>query len=381
MVALTRAKPARGKSARSGAGSRSRSGATAPSGRGRTAGHAPRQLVMVTCAALIVAVGLLAWDLSESWRTAPPSVAGQIALPVAGGISLVDSASGRMQELVPGGGNTSVTAVAWSPDRSTLAYTLFHRRPEDRVSSAELFTIPASGGSPTLLVPRPQPGTVIDAPAWAPDGKSIYYAFQGVENGKPVARIERTGIADGSREVLYDDASFPTVSPDGQMLAFSHDDGTGQGLRVGSASGGDAREVVSSTAFRGLMGPRFSPDGQWIAFVARGPGPSGAAESKPVAADRPQPTGFAGWLGSVASLLDAPVAHAHGEPWGIWKVRPDGRDLQRMTPLEEDEPLVSWSRDGNWLAIHGTGGLWIIDASGAAEPRRIADGTIGAIDW
>ena len=27
----------------------------------------------------------------------------------------------------------------------TLAYTLFHRRPEDRVSSAELFTVPATG--------------------------------------------------------------------------------------------------------------------------------------------------------------------------------------------------------------------------------------------
>jgi Tol biopolymer transport system component len=338
--------------------------------RARKAGHAPAQLVAITVCALLLAVGLLGWDLSESWRTAPTSAAGQIALPAAGGISLVDSATGRATELIPSRANASVTAVAWSPDRSTLAYTLFHRRPEDRVSSAELFTIPASGGSPTLVVPRPQPGTVIDAPAWAPDGSAIYYTFQGVENGKPVARVERVTLADGARQPLYDEASFPSVSADGKQLAFTFDDGSGQALRVGTSAGGDAREIVSATAFRGLMGPRFSPDGAWIAFVAVGPGPSAELPVE----TRPRQAGL-------AAIFSVPVAEAHGDPWGIWKIRPDGRELQRATPLQEDEPLVSWSRDGAWLAVHGTGGLWIVDARGIGEPRRLGDGTIGGIDW
>jgi Tol biopolymer transport system component len=314
----------------------------------------------------VLAVGLLAWDLSEPWRTAPPSVAGQIALPVAGGVSLVDSTTGRTTELIPARQNASVTAVAWSPDRQTLAYTLFHRRAEDRVSSAELFTMPARGGEPTLVVPRLQPGTVIDAPAWAPDGQSIYFAFQGVENGQPIARVERVDLATGSRQQLFDDGMFPTVSADGKQLAFMHDDGSGQGLRIGPVTGGESRELVKATMFRGLMGPRFSPDGQWIAFVAVGPGPSGARPSQ-----RP-------WL---ADLIGVRAAYAHGDPWGIWKIRPDGSELQRATPLEEDEPLISWSRDGAWLAVHGTGGLWIVDARGVGELRRIADGTIGGIDW
>lgn len=334
------------------------------------AGHAPKQLVLVTCMAFVLAVGLLAWDLSETWRNGPPSVDGQIALPVAGGISAVDTVSGRSRQLLPSAANSSVTAVAWSPDRSTLAYTLFHRRPEDRVSSAELFTIPAAGGSPTLLVPRPMPGTVIDAPAWAPDGSSIFYAFQGVENNKPVARIERFTVAGGARQTLYDDASFPTVSQDGRSLAFSYDDGRGQGLRIGSVDGGDSRELVGVTTFRGLMGPRFSPDGTWIAFVAQGPGPStGVGE-----VTRPRPTGL-------AAIFSVPVAEAHGDPWGIWKIRPDGKELQRIGSLQEDEPLIAWSRDSAWIAVHGTGGLWLMDARGLTEPRRIADGTIGGIDW
>ena len=169
--------------------------------------HAPRQLVLMTCAALLVAVGLLTWDLSESWRTGPSSTNGMIAMPAAGGINLIDPTTGRSRELVPSRANASVTAVAWRPDRSMLAYTLFHRRPEDRVSSAELFTIPAGGGTPTLLVERPQPGTVIDVPAWSADGRSIFYAFQGVENNKPVARVERVTVADGARVPLYTDAS------------------------------------------------------------------------------------------------------------------------------------------------------------------------------
>lgn len=328
----------------------------------------------MTCAALLVAVGLLGWDLSESWRTGPSSTNGMIALPVAGGINLIDPTTGRSRELVPSQANASVTAVAWSPDRSTLAYSLFHRRPEDRVSSAELFTIAAGGGTPTRVVERPQPGTVIDAPAWSADGRSLYYAFQGVENNKPVARVERVTLADGGRVPLYDNASFPAVSPDGRLLAFSYDDGSGQALRVGSVDGGDAREIVAASAFQGLMGPRFSPDGAWIAFVAVRRGPATPGGAGRTGEDRPRPTGL-------AAIFAVPVAEAHGEPWGVWKARPDGTDLQRVGTLQEDEPLIAWSRDGSWIAVHGTGGLWLLDPRGTVEPRRLADGTIGGIDW
>jgi Tol biopolymer transport system component len=329
----------------------------------------------VTVVALLIAVGMLGWDLTDTWRNTPALSGDLIAVPNAGGISLVEPSGGRSRELVPSAANASVTAMAWSPDRATLAYSLFHRRPEDRVSSAELFTIPAAGGTATRIVERQQAGTIVDAPAWSPDGRAIYFAYQGVENGRPVARVEQFTIGSGERRPLYDDASFPTVSSDGRSLAFMYDDGSGQALRVGSVDGGDAREIVAATGFRGLMGPRFSPDGQWIAFVAVGPGPTGDAAPGPAgASDRPRPTGIAAWL-------TVPVASAHGEPWGIWKIRPDGRDLQPMTTLQEDEPLLAWSKDGAYLAVLGSGGLWIVDTRGTVEPRRIADGAIGGIDW
>jgi hypothetical protein len=79
--------------------------------------------------------------------------------------------------------------------------------------------------------------------------------------------------------------------------------------------------------------------------------------------------------------LAVPVAEPHGEPWNVWTVRPDGTDLRRIGWLQEDEPLVTWSPDGRWLGVLGAGGLWLLDPNCVADPRRIADGGFGAIDW
>src|SRR5262249_20326464 len=128
MVKTTRARQKRARTARV-ATEAPRSRPITTTRRTRKAGHAPVQLVVVTSLARLGAIGLLGWDLSDSWRSAPPSANGQIALPLAGGINLVDTASGRSRQLVPSEANASVTAVVWSPDRATLAYTLFHRRP------------------------------------------------------------------------------------------------------------------------------------------------------------------------------------------------------------------------------------------------------------
>ena len=123
------------------------------------------------------------------------------------------------------------------------------RRPEDRVSSAELFTIgPAAARRRCWWSARSGDGH--RRPAWSADRRSIFYAFQGVENNKPVARVERVTVGDRARVPLYDGASFPSVSSDGRQLAFTYDDGSGRSLRVGSVDGGDAREIVAASAFR-----------------------------------------------------------------------------------------------------------------------------------
>jgi Tol biopolymer transport system component len=327
----------------------------------------PRALIATTVCCLLLAIGALAWDLSDGWRTAPPVASGQIARPLGGGIGLIDPGTGKVSELVRGESNAIATAVAWSPDRTRLAFSVFHKRPEDRISSAELYVVSAAGGTPTLTVPRDQPGSIVDAPAWSPDGQSLFYTYQGTDNGRPTARIERAAVADGARQPLYTNGSFPDVAPDGRALAFVHDDGTGASLRLGSVSGGDAREIVPMNTFTSIAGPRFSPDGTRIAFTALGKGPQPGAK-----VDHATPL----W-----GLLDVPVAEAHGDPWGTWTVRTDGSELRPATSLLEDEPLLAWSPDGAWIAINGGGGLWVIDVRGAGDPRQVTGGSIGSIDW
>ncbi|MCC6173678.1 MAG: PD40 domain-containing protein [Chloroflexi bacterium] len=353
-------RPTRGEAERSG------------TGRDRSIAR-PWPLFVMTALAFVAAVAALGWDLSESWR-APPAVAGQVVIPDRGGISAINPTSGQSRSLLSASVNASVTAVALSPNRSRIAYAMFHKRPEDRVSSSEIFVIPASGGDPELLVERDRPGSIVDTPVWTPDGQSLVFSYQGTDGRLPVARVERMTLADRVRTSLYQGASFPDVSPDGQMLVFVHDDAGGQSLTIGTPSGGDARAVVPATTFTSVMGPRFSPDGSRIVFSAVGPGPAGASAAP---SERPS----AHRLTGILDLFVTPVAYAHGEPWGIWTVRPDGSDLRRASNLQEDEPLASWSPDGAWIAVFGGGGLWIVDSSGSGEPKRIADGSFGAIDW
>jgi len=326
----------------------------------------PRALYAACTVSLLLALGVLGWDVWAEWRSSPAAVAGQIVLPARDGIVAVDPATGRAREIVRSGQSQTITSAAWSPDRGRVAYGVFHRVAGDQISSGEIFVAPAGGGQGETLVARDRPGSVADTPRWSADGQYLYFGYQGLEGRQPIARVERLRLADGTRTSLFEDAITPDISPDGRSVAFIRDDPGGQSLAVGSADGGGERELIARTAFTAMMAPRFSPDGTRIAFTAVGVGPSGR---------------IGGFLDTLGSLFSVPVAYAHGEPWGIWSVRVDGTDLRRVTPLTEDEPLVAWSADGSWLAVHGMGGLWVVAANGTVEPRRVAEGTFGAIDW
>ncbi|MCA9693677.1 MAG: PD40 domain-containing protein, partial [Myxococcales bacterium] len=117
------------------------------------------------------------------------------------------------------------------------------------------------------------------------------------------------------------------VSPDGRDVVF---DLLGD-LYVIPISGGQAKAITSGMAWD--MQPRFSPDGQWIAFTSdRGGGDN------------------------------------------VWVVRRDGSDARAVT--EEDFRLVNspvWSPDGRFLAVRkhftkhrslGAGEIWLYHASG-----------------
>jgi Tol biopolymer transport system component len=157
---------------------------------------------------------------------------------------------------------------AWSPDGSTIAYwngstSGYDGGPMD----AELYTIPATGGTPTRLTDNGIPDI---EPAWSPDGSQI--AYFSTDRGD--LRVMR---ADGTRDRAVftggNSGWAPSWSPDGTRIAFlSCCRGGPPGappplllVQVVTLATGDAIELTvgghAVTVWTDLNGPSWTPEG------------------------------------------------------------------------------------------------------------------------
>src|SRR5262249_30996816 len=96
---------------------------------------------------------------------------------------------------------------------------------------------------------------------------------------------------------------------------------------------GPERVLVDTPHLLSVAFPRFSPDGAWIAFTAAADQgvapPTPAAESLRPSAMLNSPWALAQSLLAFggAARLSAATARAHGIPWDVWVIRPDGSGL------------------------------------------------------
>jgi Tol biopolymer transport system component len=99
-------------------------------------------------------------------------------------------------------------------------------------------------------------------PAISPDGKLVAYSSDRAGEGNLDIWVQP--LTEGARPIrLTKDPSDdldPSFSPDGGQIAFHSRRGDG-GIYLVPSLGGDERLLV-----RGGYYPRFSPDGQWIAY-------------------------------------------------------------------------------------------------------------------
>lgn len=150
------------------------------------------------------------------------------------------------------------------------------------------------------------------------DGRAIFFAFADGGGARMLA--------------LPPGANFsPTLSPDGERVAFLHspaDDGN-YDLWVSSTSIDNAEQLTTT---RDVSYAAWSPKGDWIAYVK-------------------------GW--SLATL--------NGD---VMLIRPDGSDEHRLT--RGDAP--AWSPDGSRLAISRGTEIWAIDRDGSNARRLAPDG-------
>src|SRR6185369_16249170 len=103
--------------------------------------------------------------------------------------------------------------------------------------------------------------------------------------------------------------------------------------------------------------PRFSPQGDRIAFVAPQSGINAQAPAL------------------LEALFGPSVALAHGIPWDPWVMNADGSNVHRVAETGADEPSVSWSPDARQVFVYsGTGSFIVEVATGTVTPLQFVQG-------
>lgn len=252
------------------------------------------------------------------------------------GLLLIASAPLRAA-LVLGGGLVPRIAVSISAALTLTILTLpggYHpatspwleQPPREASDNGELWLMSGDGSLQTRLI-ESEADTFVGYASWAPDGSRIGYS--------------KFHVVGGTSEDA--EAAIWTVAPDGTART----------------------ELLSGEGMFWL--PRWSPDGQWLAFTreAKG-GPWGVAG--PVG-----PGPGAGQGGGVVGPLSIPLPHAD-----IWRVAADGGGSPvRLTESEGDDRAPVYSPDGSRILFDSTRDgnteLYVMDADGSNERRLTHD--------
>lgn len=186
----------------------------------------------------------------------------------------------------------------------------------------------------------------------------------------------RLNLLISSTDPVYD----PAISADGRMIVYAAEEKGQTDLFTAKIPGGEPVRVTHDGARESA--PRFSPDGEHIAFTRAG-SESGATEvcvipTRGGSSVRLVPEALEpAWSPSGARL--AVVLRRLGETDSLATVARDGTDLRIVLRSDADYPFFrhpAWSPDGAHLAVcRSTGGiageLWLAPLDGKA-PRRLS---------
>lgn len=238
----------------------------------------------------------------------------------------------------------------------------------------------------------------LEAPNWTPDGKALLVNGDGclfrIDLAEPSLQRVETGFA----VRLNNDHG---ISPDGRTLAISDSSATEEScIYTVPISGGTPSKVSAKTP---SYWHGWSPDGERLAYVAKRPETDGTFQvfTCPVSgSEELQITRDFDHCDGPDYTPDGKWIWFNGEIDGsvqLWRIRPDGSDLESM--LADDR--VNWfphpSPDGHWIAYlayeAGTTGhpanrnveLRLLPANGGASRPLLelfgGQGTLNVPSW
>ncbi len=183
-----------------------------------------------------------------------------------------------------------VSSPAWTPDGNFLAIRK-HFVTSRSIGSGEIWLYHRSGGTGSMMTPRPTPQKDLGEPAFSPDGKYLYYSLDITPgpvfeyNKDPhdtIYAIRRLERASGRNDIFVaapGGAITPTPSPDGKQLAFVRRVGLKSALFVRDLRS-SAERMITDTLDRDMQetwavqgvypGFDWTPDSKTLVFWAGG---------------------------------------------------------------------------------------------------------------
>jgi len=224
-------------------------------------------------------------DTEAAWSPDGRAIVFQRTLDGDADLQVLNVATGAVKPLVIGPGEALYPA--WSPDGRFVAYSFGHITrtvAQGQERGYNLMIVPAAGGAPRRLTD----GLVRDyVPAFSPDGRSLYFSSTR-EMKQSAVGIWRLPMPPPAGEalptpepVICRDANDcaavqPSLSPDGRFLAFGMIRGMRSNWIIMLAKAGQPEQVYPLTDPAWVCyGPRWSPDGKWLACTGYRPGDPG----------------------------------------------------------------------------------------------------------
>lgn len=235
------------------------------------------------------------------------------------------------------------TEPAISPDRNEIAFS----------SGGDIWAVPTAGGDARLLVSHPANES---HPEYSPDGRTLAFVSDRTGGGDIYLLTLATGDL---RRLTFDDGNelLDGWSRDGRWLYFSSSarEIAGNDIYRVSASGGMPM-AVSADRFTNEFGAAPSPDGQSIAFSARGNGPGQ-------------------WWRN---------GHSHLDESEIWIMRGlSTTAYEKVVDRGAKSYWPMWSGDGNSLFFmsdrSGSENIWTKPLRG--EPKQVTAFRAGRVLW
>ena len=311
-------------------------------------------------------------SIPVSWRAL--NLSGQLILilPTANGtnIAQLDLSSGSLKTLYQAPQQALLNTALASPDGKQIL--LVYAPPvssANQQSYTSLYLMPRDGsGSPKPIFASPSSTDAYFAPAWAPDGNSIYtsHYIQGSSDGYTPNQfaIERVTL-DGKMTRVLGNAEWPRISPDGMKLSFvsATQDNTNNELYLANIDGSQPGLALKPGAYPAVDDHFFTPDGKSIIFSAVN---NYQTVPTPTVLDR---------------LFGIQVASAHTIPSDWYRVSIAGGQVDRLTNLSDTGMYATVSPDKKWIAFISQTGLYVmrIDGSGLTQLSDIVAN--GTIDW